>query len=104
MTGTGTQTRTTGVTTIALLVLRTGELKIVSLCRVLCSSFFVPYYISFVYQDQWKNSYGESDQCLHCLLHTYFIIPPDVFLFFFSIFRILTGTCTELFFSHGIVF
>ena len=28
MTGTGTQTRTTGVTTIALLVLRTGELKI----------------------------------------------------------------------------
>ena len=27
MTGTGTQTRTTGVTTIALLVLRTGELK-----------------------------------------------------------------------------
>ena len=26
MTGTGTQTRTTGVTTIALLVLRTGEL------------------------------------------------------------------------------
>ena len=27
MTGTGTQTQTTGVTTIALLVLRTGELK-----------------------------------------------------------------------------
>ena len=27
MTGTGTQTRTTGVTTIALLVLCTGELK-----------------------------------------------------------------------------
>ena len=83
MTGRGTQTRTTGVTTIALLVLRTGELKIVSLCRVLCYSFFVPYYISFIYQDQWKNSYGESDQCLHCLLHTYFITPPDVFFFFF---------------------
>ena len=29
MTGTGTQTQTTGVTTIALLVLRTGELKII---------------------------------------------------------------------------
>ena len=33
MTGTGTQTRTTGVTTIALLVLRTGELKMVSVIQ-----------------------------------------------------------------------
>ena len=30
MTGTGTQTRTTGVTTIALLVLRTGELNTIT--------------------------------------------------------------------------
>ena len=30
MTGTGTQTQTAGVTTIALLVLRTGELKMLS--------------------------------------------------------------------------
>ena len=41
----------------------------------------LPYFI--LYQDQWKNSYGEPDQCLHCLLHTYFIAPPDVFFCFF---------------------
>ena len=50
MTGTGTQTWTTGVTTIALLVLRTGELKITSVCCLLD----LP--INMVTRNIWCNS------------------------------------------------
>ena len=45
----------------------------------------------------------ESLISVFCLLHTYFIAPPDV-VFFSSVFRILTGTCTELFFLMELYF
>ena len=52
MTGTQTQTWTTGVTTIALLVLRTGELK----SRILCYNFALRVVLQPQLSRFWRNA------------------------------------------------
>ena len=79
MTGTGTQTQTqtqtwtTGVTTIALLVLRTGELKMIWTIIVIFQI-----YVSFYWYENNKDNYDSNRQ--HAILSYCFI--PDFFLLF----------------------